>query len=67
MRVAITMPNATHRLLKSKARSEGCTMRELVIRGILRELGITPPKGRLPAKNQFTRNRKVGVNRAAKP
>lgn len=72
MRVAITMPDATHRLLKSTARSEGCTMRELIIRGILRELESPDSsehrtRGCVSAKHHSSRGRKAGVKRLAKP
>src|SRR5271167_4337879 len=44
VRVTIDIPNELHRKLKRKAADERCSIRELVIRGVERELqGRRPP------------------------
>jgi hypothetical protein len=46
MRTTVDIPNETYRELKIKAAREGTSVREIVLRGIGRELGSaeTPPK-----------------------
>ena len=38
MRTTVDIPDATYRKLKSKAAEEGCSVKELILRGVNREL-----------------------------
>ena len=39
MRITVDIPDATYRKLKAKAAAQGCSVKELVLRGVERELG----------------------------
>ncbi len=39
MRITVDIPGPTHRKLKAKATQQGCSVEELVLRGVERELG----------------------------
>lgn len=43
MRVTIDIPNQLHQKLKRKAKKNDCSMRELIVRGVLQELGLYCP------------------------
>ncbi len=39
MRTTVDIPDPTYRKLKSKAAEQGCAVKELILRGVERELG----------------------------
>jgi plasmid stability protein len=44
MRTTIDIPDEAYRRLKIKAATEGETIRDIALRGILREIHVPPPK-----------------------
>jgi hypothetical protein len=48
MRTTVDIPDPTYRKLKSRAAQQGCSVKELVLRGVEKELGVeTAGKGRI--------------------
>ena len=46
MRTTVDIPDSLYRALKRKAADEGESVKELVLRGVKRELGTTPSQKR---------------------
>lgn len=46
MRTTVDIPDSLYRALKKKAADERQSVKELVLRGVKRELGTTPPSKR---------------------
>ena len=46
MRTTIDIPDALYRKLKGKAENEGCSVKELLLRGVEHELGRRRPRSR---------------------
>ncbi len=44
MRTTVDIPNPTYRELKSKAAKQGCSMKEIILRSVQKEIGVRPPK-----------------------
>ena len=48
MRVTVDIPDCTYQELKANAARQGCSMRELILRGVQRELRVaTRRRGRI--------------------
>ncbi len=48
MRTTVDIPDPTYRKLKSKAAQEGCSVKEVILRGVQREIQTgAPKKGRI--------------------
>ena len=48
MRTTVDIPDPTYRKLKSKAAQQGCSVKELILRGVDKELGAgARKKGRI--------------------
>jgi hypothetical protein len=62
MRTTVDIPDQTYRKLKSKSVEQGCTVKELILRGIQRELGEGKrKKGRI--RLPIIRSKKPGALR----
>ena len=46
MRTTVDIPDATYRKLKSKAAGQGCSVKQLILRGVEKELGAGMPRKR---------------------
>jgi hypothetical protein len=47
MRTTVDIPDATYRKLKSKAAQRGCSVKELILRGVKKELALAGPRRRV--------------------
>ena len=48
MRTTVDIPDVTYRRLKAKAGQQGCSVKELILRGVKKELKAVPrPKRRI--------------------
>jgi hypothetical protein len=45
MRTTVDIPDSTYRKLKSKAAQQGCSVNELILRGVEKELALARSRG----------------------
>jgi len=61
MRTTVDIPDRTYRRLKSKAAQQGCSVKELVLRGVEKELAL--PRARRRVRLPIVRSKKPGTLR----
>jgi predicted alpha/beta hydrolase len=59
MRTTVDIPDVTYRRLKAKAARQGCSVRQLILRGVERELA--PPRADRRAQLPLVRATKPGT------
>jgi hypothetical protein len=61
MRTTVDIPDGTYRKLKSKAAQQGCSVKELILRGVEKELALARARQRVQLP--IVRSRKPGTLR----
>jgi hypothetical protein len=61
MRTTVDIPDGTYRKLKSKAARQGCSVKELILRGVEKELALARARRRVQLP--IVRSKKPGTLR----
>ena len=61
MRTTVDIPDSLYRDLKSKAASEGRSVKELILRGVEIELQLKPTRRRRPVSLPLVRSKEPGT------
>jgi len=61
MRTTVDIPDSLYRDLKSKAASEGRSVKELILRGVEIELQLKPTRRRRPVSLPLVRSKQPGT------
>lgn len=62
MRTTVDIPDGIYRILKSKAAQEGCSVKELILRGVRQELK-PPSSGKRRVRLPIVRSKQPGTLR----
>jgi hypothetical protein len=62
MRTTVDIPDATYRRLKAKAAEQGCSVKELILRGVKKELKPAP-RARRRIRLPIVRSKEPGALR----
>jgi hypothetical protein len=61
MRTTVDIPDLTYRKLKTKAAQQGCSVKELILRGVEKELALA--RGRRRVRLPIVRSKEPGTLR----
>lgn len=61
MRTTVDIPDPVYRRLKAKAAEQGCSVKQLVVRGVEKELGALAPRRQKRIHLPIVRSREPGA------